>query len=87
LRQARQTGQSSNRGYVVDRQSFGESADRCRLYLLETWANDAAKDAYADVSFETKPQAALDQIRVDHAAGVAPGRVLAEGGVPILVEH
>jgi SRSO17 transposase len=39
------------------------------------------KDAYVDVSFETKSQAALDQIRADQAAGVAPGRVLADGGV------
>ena len=33
-----------------------------------------------DVRFKTKPQIALDQIRAAHAAGVAPGIVLADAG-------
>ena len=33
-----------------------------------------------DIRFKTKPQIALDQIRAAHAAGVAPGIVLADAG-------
>ena len=55
-----------------------------RLYLPETWANDAARRKKThvpkDVRFKTKPQIALDQIRAAHAAGVAPGIVLADAG-------
>ena len=45
-----------------------------RLYLPETWANDAARRTRAgipdDVSFQTKPQIALGQIRAAFEAGV-----------------
>ena len=55
-----------------------------RLYLPETWANDAArrKETHVpkDIRFKTKPQIALDQIRAAHAEGVAPGIVLADAG-------
>ena len=55
-----------------------------RLYLPETWANDAARRKKThvpkDVRFKTKPQIALDQIRAAHAEGVAPGIVLADAG-------
>ena len=55
-----------------------------RLYLPETWANDAARRKKThvpkDIRFKTKPQIALDQIRAAHAEGVAPGIVLADAG-------
>ena len=42
-----------------------------RLYLPETWANDAARRKKThvpkDIRFKTKPQIALDQIRAAHA--------------------
>jgi SRSO17 transposase len=69
---------SANRTIVKSR---GEPGDRLPAYLLEAWANGAAKRRVCGYQFRTKPQAALDQIRVDHVAGVVPGRVLADGGV------
>jgi SRSO17 transposase len=55
-----------------------------RLYLPETWANDAKRRAEAhvpeDVKFETKPQIALSQIEAALKAGVAQGVVLADAG-------
>ena len=55
-----------------------------RLYLPETWANDQARRKKVripeEIAFKTKPQIALDQIRAAHAAGVAPGVVLADAG-------
>jgi SRSO17 transposase len=55
-----------------------------RLYLPETWANDAKRRAKAhvpeDVKFETKPQIALSQIEAALKAGVARGVVLADAG-------
>jgi SRSO17 transposase len=51
-----------------------------RLYLPETWANDAARRKKAripkDIAFKTKPQIALEQIRAACAAGVLRGVVL-----------
>src|ERR1700754_1568705 len=53
-----------------------------RLYLPEAWAEDAARRAKAGVpitvTFKTKPQIALDQIRGALADGIAPGVVLAD---------
>src|SRR5450755_3784307 len=55
-----------------------------RLYLPETWANDAKRRAKAhvpeDVKFETKPQIALSQIEAALQAGVARSVVLADAG-------
>ena len=55
-----------------------------RLYLPEDWAADEVRHKKAhvpdDVIFKTKPQTALDQIKVALAAGVAPGVLLADAG-------
>ena len=53
-----------------------------QLYLPEAWAEDEARRAKAGVpatvTFKTKPQIALDQIRAALAAHIAPGVVLAD---------
>jgi SRSO17 transposase len=55
-----------------------------RLYLPEAWANDRARRAKAgvpdDIVFRTKPEIALEQIRLALAAGVPAGTVLADAG-------
>jgi SRSO17 transposase len=55
-----------------------------RLYLPETWANDAARRKKArvpeDIAFKTKPQIALEQIRAACAAHVTRGVVLFDAG-------
>jgi SRSO17 transposase len=55
-----------------------------RLYLPEEWADDRARCAKAgvpeEVTFEAKPQIALDQIRAGVEAGVPLGVVLADAG-------
>src|SRR5712675_553150 len=51
-----------------------------RLYLPKEWINDAPRRAKAHVpraiTFKTKPQIALEQIRAALLAGIAPGVVL-----------
>jgi SRSO17 transposase len=51
-----------------------------RLYLPETWVEDAARRKKAripeDIAFKTKPQIALEQMRAACAAGVPRGVVL-----------
>ena len=55
-----------------------------RLYLPEDWAVDEARRKEAgvpdDVTFQTKPEIALAQIRAALAAGVAPGVLLTDAG-------
>jgi SRSO17 transposase len=55
-----------------------------RIYLPESWADDAARRSRAgvpdDVVFRSKPQIALSQIAAALAEGVAPGPVLADAG-------
>src|SRR6202171_4406768 len=51
-----------------------------RLYLPEEWAKDAARRKKArvpkEITFKTKPEIALEQIRKAYAAGVPRGAVL-----------
>ena len=53
-----------------------------RLYLPQPWAQDAARRKKAripkEISFKTKPQIALGQIRATLAAGVSKGVVLTD---------
>jgi SRSO17 transposase len=55
-----------------------------RLYLPQDWAADPERRAKARipdaVAFQTKPQIALDQIRMACAAGLPPGVVLMDAG-------
>jgi SRSO17 transposase len=55
-----------------------------RLYLPEVWANDQPRREKAgvpkEVSFQTKPQIALDQIQRARQRGVPTGVVLADAG-------
>jgi SRSO17 transposase len=55
-----------------------------RLYLPEAWANDAERRAKAkippDIVFQTRPEIALDQIRLAVVADIAPGNVVADAG-------
>jgi SRSO17 transposase len=55
-----------------------------RLYLPEDWAGDPARRAKAGVpapvSFQTKPEIALDQIRAALTAGIPKGVVLMDAG-------
>jgi SRSO17 transposase len=55
-----------------------------RLYLPQAWADDLDRrktaKVPADITFQTKPRIALEQIRTAKAQGVAPGVVLADAG-------
>src|SRR4051812_5913526 len=55
-----------------------------RLYLPEIWAGDPERRVKAGVpgaiTFQTKPQIALEQIRAALVQGVTPGVVLADAG-------
>ena len=55
-----------------------------RLYLPKVWADDPARRKKAKVpgtvTFRTKPQIALDQIKAAKAQGIAPAVVLTDAG-------
>ncbi len=55
-----------------------------RLYLPKDWAGDPARRAKVgvpdEITFQTKPSMALDQIRKALANGIPPGVVLADAG-------
>ena len=55
-----------------------------RLYLPESWANDAERRAKAgvpeDIAFATKPKIALDQLEWACASGLPRGDVIADAG-------
>ncbi len=55
-----------------------------RLYLPREWCDDAARreetHVPASITFKTKPQIALEQIRAALLAGIAPGVVLMDAG-------
>ena len=55
-----------------------------RLYLPQVWADDPERRKKAkvpdDLTFQTKPQIALEQIRTAQAQGIAPGVILADAG-------
>lgn len=55
-----------------------------RLYLPQTWADDAVRRKKAhvpeEIVFQTKPEIALDHIRRALAGGVRPGVVVADAG-------
>jgi SRSO17 transposase len=55
-----------------------------RLYLPQSWANDAARRSKAgvpeDIEFETKPQIALQQIRWACEVGLPRGVVIVDAG-------
>ena len=55
-----------------------------RLYLPEIWAGDPERRVKAgvpdEITFQTKPQIALEQIRAALVQGVTPGVVLADAG-------
>ena len=58
-----------------------------RLYLPEAWAKDTVRRRKAgvpdDIAFQTKPQIALEQLRLALEAGVAPATVLTDAGYGI----
>src|SRR5262249_4014067 len=55
-----------------------------RLYLPQEWAKDRVRRSEAhvpkEIRFKTKPQIALDQLRLARAAGVPCGVVLMDAG-------
>lgn len=55
-----------------------------RLYLPQEWADDPARRQKAgvpeDITFQTKPEIALDQIRAAAEAGLPPGVILMDAG-------
>src|SRR3954462_1122251 len=82
-----QTGKRDNCQVAVTLSLANEHASlpvAYRLYLPEAWAGDPERRATAgvpqDITFQTKPQIALDQIRAAGAVGLPRGIVLAAYG-------
>src|SRR4051794_33403251 len=80
-----QTGKRDNCQVAVTLSLANEHASlpvAWRLYLPEAWAGDPERRAMAgipqDITFQTKPQIALEQIRAACAAGLPRGIVLAD---------
>ena len=85
-----QLGKQDNCQVAVSRSVANEHASlpiAYRLYLPEAWAKDTVRRRKAgvpdDVTFQTKPRIALEQIRLALQAGVAPATVLADAGYGI----
>ena len=61
-----------------------------RLYLPQEWVDDPVRRRSTgvpkDVTFQTKPEIALDQIRAALAAGVSPATVLADAAYGVNTE-
>src|SRR5262249_7698705 len=80
LRPAWQAGQLPGGSYIVDRQHDASLPIAYRLYLPQEWAEDAVRRKKARIpkaiTFKTKPQIALEQIRNACAADVPRGVVL-----------
>jgi SRSO17 transposase len=55
-----------------------------RLYLPQVWVDDPERRGKAkvpdDITFQTKPRIALEQIKTAQAQGIAPGVILADAG-------
>jgi SRSO17 transposase len=55
-----------------------------RLYLPQVWVDDPERRGKAkvpdDITFQTKPRIALEQIKTAQAPGIAPGVILADAG-------
>ena len=82
-----QLGKQDNCQVVVSLSIANHAASlpiACRLYLPQNWAQDGDRrkraKVPADVTFKTKPQIALDQIKAALAEGVDPGIVLMDAG-------
>ena len=72
------------RGESLGQQRYASLPIAYRLHLPEAWANDPDRRRRAgvpdDVTFQTKPQIALGQIKSALQAGVSPAAVLMDAG-------
>ena len=82
-----QLGKQDNCQVAVSLSVANEAASLpidCRLYLPKDRAGDPARRVKAgvpdEITFQTKPSIALDQIRKTVADGIPPGVVLADAG-------
>ena len=84
LRPAWQAGQLPECGFALYCQPPRQSPIGYRMYLPEEWANDEVRrkkaGVPADVTFQTKPEIALELLKQACSAGVPRGMVLADAG-------